>query len=758
MHGGQKMKTKRLLNLFLFTIFLVPSLAVAQGTEFTYQGKLNDGTAAANANYDFEFRLYDAGGTQIGSTNSRNGIAVTAGIFSVNLDFGSGFPGADRFLEIGVRPAGGGAFTILSPRQKITSSPYSVKTLAAATADTAASAVNFTGNLAGDVTGTQAATAVTRLQGRNLAATVPVAGQVLKYNGVTNQWEPNTDETGSGGGGTITGVTPGTGLAGGGTSGSVSLSIATGGVGQAQLADGSVTDPKIVTVSGSKVTGAVGNSNQLGGIPASQYAPSAGSSNYIQNTNSPQPTANFNINGNGIVDGTLSGGVVNAVAQYNLNGSRILSNPGSDNLFAGLGAGQANGGSQNSFVGTFAGQNNTSGSSNSFFGRGAGRSNTAGSNNTFVGVGAGSDNVGGNFNSFFGIVAGLRNQTGSDNSFVGNGAGQNNVSGNRNTFVGKTAGLQNTTASDNSFFGADAGQANNGSQNSFVGTFAGQNNTSGSSNSFFGLGAGRSNTTGFNNTFVGTSAGLDNVDGDFNSFFGIVAGQHNQTGSDNSFVGNGAGQNNVGGSRNAFFGRIAGIGNTSGSDNTIIGNAANVGSGSLNFATAIGAGSVATESSSVVLGRSADIVYVPGFLRLSQLGGMGMTALCRNNANTIGGCSSSLRYKTNIDRFGLGLNLVNQLKPITFDWKDGGMHDLGLGAEDVAAIEPLLVTYNQDGQVEGVKYDRIGVVLVNAVKEQQKQIESQNIRADNLQKQIEDLKKLACSKNRRAAVCTGVKK
>lgn len=131
---------------------------------------------------------------------------------------------------------------------------------------------------------------------------------------------------------------------------------------------------------------------------------------------------------------------------------------------------------------------------------------------------------------------------------------------------------------------------------------------------------------------------------------------------------------------------------------------------------------------------------------LTALGTSGGTALCRNGSNQISSCSSSLRYKTNINRFGLGLTLVNHLKPITFDWKDGQLRDLGLGAEDVAAIEPLLVTYNDKGQVEGVKYDRIGVVLVNALQEQQKIIEKQ-------QSQIEALTRLVCNGNTTAAVC-----
>jgi len=65
---------------------------------------------------------------------------------------------------------------------------------------------------------------------------------------------------------------------------------------------------------------------------------------------------------------------------------------------------------------------------------------------------------------------------------------------------------------------------------------------------------------------------------------------------------------------------------------------------------------------------------------------------------------------------------------------------------DVAMIEPLLVTYNAKGEVEGVKYDRVGVVLINAIKEQQAQIES-------LEQQVTALKVLVCSKRSKAAVC-----
>lgn len=47
------------------------------------------------------------------------------------------------------------------------------------------------------------------------------------------------------------------------------------------------------------------------------------------------------------------------------------------------------------------------------------------------------------------------------------------------------------------------------------------------------------------------------------------------------------------------------------------------------------------------------------------------------------------------------------------------MPDLGLVAEAVAEVEPLLTTPTDKGETEGIKYDRVGGVLVNAVNEQQ---------------------------------------
>ena len=134
---------KRTIIVTLFCVLCSINIS-AQGTEFTYQGSLKDGANPANGNYDFEFALFDApfGGSQIGSTLTRNAVAVSTGTFAVNLDFGDQFPGAGRFLEIRVRLTGQGGITILAPRQSIGSSPYGVRSQTAATSDNAANAAN----------------------------------------------------------------------------------------------------------------------------------------------------------------------------------------------------------------------------------------------------------------------------------------------------------------------------------------------------------------------------------------------------------------------------------------------------------------------------------------------------------------------------------------------------------------------------------------------------------------------------------------
>jgi len=102
----------------------------AQGTAFTYQGRLTDNGTPATGTYDLRFAIYDSagGGGQLGNPITNSSVAVSDGAFTVGLDFGEGiFPGAGRWLQIGVRTNGSpSAFTTLSPLQAITASPYAI--------------------------------------------------------------------------------------------------------------------------------------------------------------------------------------------------------------------------------------------------------------------------------------------------------------------------------------------------------------------------------------------------------------------------------------------------------------------------------------------------------------------------------------------------------------------------------------------------------------------------------------------------------
>lgn len=118
------------------------STLLAQGTAFTYQGRLNDDGNPANGRYDFQFSLSNApsGGSQVGSTLTDPGVGVTDGLFTVTLDFGANFPGASRWLAIGLRTNGGDAFTALSPLLELTPTPYAIYTSSAGSATTATTA------------------------------------------------------------------------------------------------------------------------------------------------------------------------------------------------------------------------------------------------------------------------------------------------------------------------------------------------------------------------------------------------------------------------------------------------------------------------------------------------------------------------------------------------------------------------------------------------------------------------------------------
>ena len=127
------MKTRYLLSMLVLLALLFGTagasarpLNAVVGTSFTYQGKLTDGGSPANGTYDFEFSLFNdpSAGGQVGGTVTQSGVTVTAGLFTVQLDFGNVFDGTALWLDIGVRPVGGSGYTALTPRQALTATPF----------------------------------------------------------------------------------------------------------------------------------------------------------------------------------------------------------------------------------------------------------------------------------------------------------------------------------------------------------------------------------------------------------------------------------------------------------------------------------------------------------------------------------------------------------------------------------------------------------------------------------------------------------
>lgn len=719
------MTSRMILVVLFFLVGVVPVLA--QSTAFTYQGKLTDANNPASGNYDMQFKLFDTvtvgTGTQQGATVTKASVPVAAGIFTVQLDFGASvFSGPPRFLEIGVRQAGSpDPYTLLSPRQPVTWTPYAVRSLNSSVADTLSSAC------VGCVTSTQ----VGGVSGSAVTGTIPttsVPAGSASY--VQNTTSPQASSNFN---------ISGTGTAGGTLSANAITSATQFNIGVNRvLALGQVAGIFVGRLAG--VSNTTGSGNSFFGDSAGRFNTTAANNSFF-----------------GRDAGTL--------------------NTASDNSFFGAFAGDSNTtGTRNSFFGRTAGDANQTGNDNSFFGYSAGRLNTA-SFNSFFGSGAGDSTTSGANNTFFGYNAGTGNLTGAGNSFFGSGAGQaNNADG--NSFFGYQAGLFNTSGANNAFFGTGAGGGNTvGGNNAFFGYQAGDSNTSGSQNSFFGYKAGGSTSNFSANSFFGANAGaLTNSLS--NSFFGASAGSVNTSGQSNTFIGTNSGGGNTTGGFNVFVGGNAGNANTTGSNNTVIGALANVGLNNLTYATAIGAGATVYTSNTVVLGASADKVSIPGRLDVSQtatfgltttfdglvklnnLGGNGATDLCLNSSNNIANCSSSLRYKTNVQTFTGGLNVVRRLRPITFNWIEGGKADIGFGAEEVEKIEPLLITRNAKGEIEGVKYGQITTVLVNAVQQQQtlidelqRAVHQQQTLLQQQQSTIEALKKIVCQSNPHADGC-----
>lgn len=110
------------MRLFAICALLIVGLAGAQEPQlpdFSYQGRLQQGGAPANGEFDLTFALFDAenGGTQIGNTISEPDFPVSDGLFTVSLAFPGAFVGDQLWLEVSVNGQ------TLTPRQAVSTTP-----------------------------------------------------------------------------------------------------------------------------------------------------------------------------------------------------------------------------------------------------------------------------------------------------------------------------------------------------------------------------------------------------------------------------------------------------------------------------------------------------------------------------------------------------------------------------------------------------------------------------------------------------------
>jgi len=95
---------------------------------------------------------------------------------------------------------------------------------------------------------------------------------------------------------------------------------------------------------------------------------------------------------------------------------------------------------------------------------------------------------------------------------------------------------------------------------------------------------------------------------------------------------------------------------------------------------------------------------------------------------------SDITLKENIQPINNALDKVLQLNGVSFNWKESGEASLGVIAQEVEGVFPELVHTNKATGLKSVEYGNLVAPLIEAIKEQQKQIEE-------LKKQVEELNK-----------------
>jgi hypothetical protein len=389
-------------------------------------------------------------------------------------------------------------------------------------------------------------------------------------------------------------------------------------------------------------------------------------------------------------------------------------------------------GINNTAVGLNALTDDTSGQYNVAVGSGALANNISGNFNMAIGTEALAQNTA-NFNLAIGFRVGYLNTTGRHLTGIGAAAMRNNMTGDFNTAIGADALRENTTSSDNVAVGDGALAAYNGTNvgidgfNTALGSIALTALTEGFQNTAVGRRALESATSGNNNTSVGWRSGDNLLTGNNNTFLGRQAGANYNADESNNIV-IGGGNFGVSGDNNAI--RIGSNLTSSGINVINNGAAAN--------AITIGTG-LASDGITVLetlLGSTIRIgsaltapnaqTFVGGIFNAVPAAGSHFVVVGANG-KLADATVSSRRFKKDvapIDKISEG---ILALKPVTFHFKndDTNYPQFGLIAEDVAEVNPDWITRDPQGEIYGVRYETIPVLLLNEFLKEHKKVEEQ---------------------------------
>ncbi len=233
----------------------------------------------------------------------------------------------------------------------------------------------------------------------------------------------------------------------------------------------------------------------------------------------------------------------------------------------------------------------------------------------------------------------------------------------------------------------------------------------GNFNTFVGLNAGRSNTTGLANTAIGANALPNTTTGLVSNCIGSGALQ-NSTGQINLAVGAGAGSNLLLGQGNLYIG-TAGL----------------------------------NENSTLRIGDVQTATFIAGISGATSAAGVNVLI---NASGKLGTATSSARFKEDIRDMGEASGGLLKLRPVSFRYKPeldpAGLTQYGLVAEEVALVYPGLVTCDDAGQAQAVRYHFLVPMLLNEVQKSRKTVDERGALLQDLKARLERLEVLLAAR------------